>query len=727
MKRLWVILCFVFLGLLAIGIIHSQDALFLKWQRNECGQINASPAIGNDGTIYVGNRSNAFFALNPDGSIKWSYDSGSVHDSSPAVGADGTIYVAGRDVFGGGPGFKFFAIKPDGTPKWIKAGIGGNSSPGIGPDGTVYFSSSPYNWPSYDVGAFYAFIPDNGTIKWSYPVGGDASPTVGSDGTVYHVSGQKLYAFSPNNGSCKWICDPQVNAFPMASVASPIVDADGTIYFAVYNVIIVVNSDGTLKWKKAFPSMRGISELSLSSNGTLYFCYSGSLHALDTNTKEPQWSYPLNPNYDHCGAPTVGLDGNVYVVTLDGYFIAVNSSGNLVKQIDLGGAFGMTSPNSSPAIGPDGTAYIGGGGSSYQTNGLYAIQTTSSGPADSPWPKFRHDNHNSGRTIINTPPGSGIVVQPTDPATGTQPVALTFSNITQAGTTGVTISHPEEPPPAGFLAGNPPTQIDITSTAAFSGPIQICMSYEGISFDDESNLKLLHYENGTWVDITISRDSVHKIICGSASSLSPFGIFQPRPNRQPLANAGSDQSLSAGMNGKASVILNGSASSDPDGDALTYLWTWNGGNVAGVSPTITLPLGTHLISLVVNDGKADSAPDTVIITVKDETPPLISKAAATPSSLWPPNKKLATVTIAYDVADNCDPLIQISSKLSVNCNETIGPGDFQVLDAHRVSLRADRDGNGTGRIYTITITCKDTGGNSSTQSVQVRVPHDQGK
>jgi len=53
--------------------------------------------------------------------------------------------------------------------------------------------------------------------------------------------------------------------------------------------------------------------------------------------------------------------------------------------------------------------------------------------------------------------------------------------------------------------------------------------------------------------------------------------------------------------------------------------------------------------------------------------------------------------------------------------------DWQIIDAHRVRLRAERSGEARERIYTITITCRDGFGNTSAQTVKVRVPHDQGR
>ena len=87
----------------------------------------------------------------------------------------------------------------------------------------------------------------------------------------------------------------------------------------------------------------------------------------------------------------------------------------------------------------------------------------------------------------------------------------------------------------------------------------------------------------------------------------------------PTADAGLDQTVYAWIDSIAEVTLDGSGSSDPDGDELTYTWTWTIGSqsytATGVNPIIGLPVGLHTIELVVNDGKEDSQPDQVAITV----------------------------------------------------------------------------------------------------------------
>lgn len=115
-------------------------------------------------------------------------------------------------------------------------------------------------------------------------------------------------------------------------------------------------------------------------------------------------------------------------------------------------------------------------------------------------------------------------------------------------------------------------------------------------------------------------------------------------------------------------------------------------------------------------------------------PPVIAGAAASPGSLWPANHKMIDVLVAYTVTDDSDPAATVRCSLSVASNEPVngtGDGDtapdWQVVDSHKVRLRAERAGNGKGRTYTITITCADTAGASTSRQVRVLVPKSPGK
>jgi Tol biopolymer transport system component len=86
-------------------------------------------------------------------------------------------------------------------------------------------------------------------------------------------------------------------------------------------------------------------------------------------------------------------------------------------------------------------------------------------------------------------------------------------------------------------------------------------------------------------------------------------------NRSPLANAGPDQTVQA-SGPTAAVQLNATASSDPDGDSLTFKWTEAGQQIAtGSTPTVSLALGVHTLTVTVTDPSGATAVDTVSITV----------------------------------------------------------------------------------------------------------------
>ncbi len=110
-------------------------------------------------------------------------------------------------------------------------------------------------------------------------------------------------------------------------------------------------------------------------------------------------------------------------------------------------------------------------------------------------------------------------------------------------------------------------------------------------------------------------------------------------------------------------------------------------------------------------------------------PPVISAASVDNPVLWLQLHQLVTVRVTYVASDTCGI---VTSRLSVTSNEPVtGPGqglsgltapDWQVLDASRVRLRAERSLGGNGRVYTITITATDSAGGSSTRTVTVQVP-----
>jgi endonuclease G len=116
------------------------------------------------------------------------------------------------------------------------------------------------------------------------------------------------------------------------------------------------------------------------------------------------------------------------------------------------------------------------------------------------------------------------------------------------------------------------------------------------------------------------------------------------------------------------------------------------------------------------------------VTVVDTGVPTIGALTATPGLLTPPNHKLVDIVVGYTATDASGAPV---CALTVSSNEPVnGPNDGNTssdwtifpLDPHRVQLRAERAGTGTGRIYTITATCSDAYGHSTSNSTTVTVP-----
>lgn len=120
-------------------------------------------------------------------------------------------------------------------------------------------------------------------------------------------------------------------------------------------------------------------------------------------------------------------------------------------------------------------------------------------------------------------------------------------------------------------------------------------------------------------------------------------------NSRPVADAGADQMVEQ-SGASTPVTLDGSASSDPDGDQLTHTWTSPSlaGPVSGSSPTVNLAPGTHTFTLTVSDGDL-SASDTVEVTVADTVAPTItgSRTPAPNAAGW----NNSDVTVSFSCTD----------------------------------------------------------------------------
>ena len=316
----------------------------LNWTLQTGNKVQSSPAIGSDGTVYVGSADGYLYAVNSDGTEKWKnligYDN---LVSSPAIDLDGTIYI-GTD-WG-----HFYAINSDGTEKWeFQTELGIESSPAIDLDGTIYIFSTDKH--------LYAINPD-GTKKWEFQLGGVGiiafSPAIGAGGTIYIGSWDKyLYAINPD-GTLKWKYEANLSIS-----SSPTIGPNETIYVGVDNAgigyLLALKADGSEKFR-CFLNYDGgqiISSPAIDANGTIYVGSS---------------------------------NGMFYVNSKDYKFYAIDPDGTVKWEYQTDDPI-----NSSPVIGPDGMIYVG------SDNGKIYSFTGNGGLANSQWPMFSHDCRHTGR------------------------------------------------------------------------------------------------------------------------------------------------------------------------------------------------------------------------------------------------------------------------------------------------------------------------------------------
>jgi len=138
-------------------------------------------------------------------------------------------------------------------------------------------------------------------------------------------------------------------------------------------------------------------------------------------------------------------------------------------------------------------------------------------------------------------------------------------------------------------------------------------------------------------------------------------------NSAPVANAGPDQSVRVG----ATVVLDGSASSDADRDALAFAWSFTSlptdstttlSNPTSVHPTFVVDKrGMYVVQLIVNDGTVNSAPDTVSITTTN-APPV--------ANAGPDQSVNERTTVTLDGRGSSDP---DGDSLAFRWTQTAGP------------------------------------------------------
>jgi outer membrane protein assembly factor BamB len=333
-----------------------------KWRFNTYIGGPSGAAIDNN-TIYFGTAEGGVYALYPNGTMKWTYETGNPIFSDPALAADGTIYITSCDHY-------FYAIYPDGTLKWrFNTGEIISSSPVIANNGTIYIGNSQ--------GRVFAVNP-NGTEQWHYDLPNDiyGSPALGTDRTIYiGCWDNRFYALNPN-GTLKWW-------FPTGNHVKgvPSIAPDGTIYFGSWDgYLYALYPNGTMQWKCRVGSGTETTP-ALAQDGTIYVG-GNNLYAVYPNGTL-RWSLYCGGFIFH-SCPAVASEGTIYVGAnvgegVAGKILAVNPNGTIRWQTIISDE----TADSSPVIANDGTVYIGSQGVYYGTS-FHAFGATESNSPPNP-------------------------------------------------------------------------------------------------------------------------------------------------------------------------------------------------------------------------------------------------------------------------------------------------------------------------------------------------------
>jgi outer membrane protein assembly factor BamB len=315
-----------------------------KWRFDTDDEVTSSPVIDEEGIIYIGESN--LFAVYPNGTEKWNIKLDGIITSAPAIDENDILYVG---IIWGHPSVLYAIYKNNGTLKW-KFNIGPTwASPTVGEDGIIYV-------PATDHWNVFAFYP-NGTIKWKFHANEKiySAPAISNDGTIYATSWDKhLYALYSNNGTIKW----KYNTGGRIRT-SPCIDDNGIIYTvsATNGNLNAFYPNGTKKWTTY---VHGGTSPTVGPDGTIY-CGWTNLYAINPEDGSIKWTY--DPGEDRRieeGTPCTSAEGTIYFGTHigetdGGELIAVNPDGKERWRIKVATVWVM----SAPAIGEDGTVYIG--------------------------------------------------------------------------------------------------------------------------------------------------------------------------------------------------------------------------------------------------------------------------------------------------------------------------------------------------------------------------------
>ncbi len=481
-----------------------------------------------------------------------------------------------------------------------------------------------------------------------------------------------------NNGDGTFAAKVDYGAgFHPVSVFSVDLDGDGDNDLAVANEddftvsVLLNNGDGTFVAHVTYiaggQEVTSVFSVDLDGDGDNDLAVS--------NTQSHSVSVLLN-NGDGTFAAKVGyatglFPGSVFSADLDGdgdNDLAVANAGSATVSVLLNDGFGIFAPKVDYGVGnsPQSVSSVdldGDGDNDLVVanelsdsvsvllnngNGTFAPKVDY-GTGDGPVSVFSADvdgdgdndlavaNFTSATVSVFLNNGNGTFVPKVDFATGAGPRLVFSTDLDGDGDNDLAVANNGSATVSVLLnLSNVTPPLDVTSISPISGPVSggTPVVIKGSNFQSGATVAIdgspatgvavASSDTITAVTPAHPAGTVDVIVTnpdGQADTLSN-GFEFVVANQPPVADAGSDQVVIVGD----SVQLDGSGSSDPDADSLSYNWEFitkpTGSaavisNASPVTPTFVADVaGEYVVQMVVNDGTEDSAPDQVTITVQ---------------------------------------------------------------------------------------------------------------
>ena len=373
----------------------------------------------------------------------------------------------------------------------------------------------------------------------------------------------------------------------------------------------------------------------------------------------------------------ISLVGSCFGADLTAFpqcFCADTDGNNTIDFTDFNfvlAAFGQTGfPVGPRCVGPTNTAPVADAGPDQTVQVTDTVQLDGSGSTDGDGDVLTFQ-----WTILSQPPGSTTTLD--DPtavmptfvvdAPGTYDIQLIVNDGAEDSTPDtltITTSRPTNTAPVADAG--PDQTVQVTDTVQLDGSGSTDGDGDVLTFQwtilSQPPGSTTTLDDPTAVMPTFVVDApgtydIQLIVNDGAEDSTPDTLTITTINSPPVANAGPDQTVLVTQ----PVLLDGTSSSDVDNDSLTFLWSFisiPSGSIAilsdPTSPTpdflVDLP-GAYDVQLIVNDGNANSVPDTVLINTQNSKP----VADAGPDQTVPPGTTVDLDGSGSSDVDN-DPL-----------------------------------------------------------------------